>query len=133
MEIHLRDTEDGVDFIICYSDSEQHSIYEIKNGKCAEVDVAWIGSYNAFKYFQETNLGDIRTIANSNTPHGIELAFGASAQSSADNEYQKLFNAFQKTISDCGDSAVGGFAIPIYFDIYANKLYIRDMQKAMRN
>jgi hypothetical protein len=128
--IHCRDIENGMDFIICFANNSQQSIYEIKDGKCNEVNFAWIGSYDAFNYFQSTHLGKTQTIAMTNNPLGVEISFGTASQSAFDLEYDKLFNAFHKTLADCGDATVGGFVVPIIYDTKQNEFKYKGYAKS---
>lgn len=43
-------------------------------------------------------------------PYSYEVQAGTTASTAEEEKYQELFNAFYKTIFDCGDISVGGFA-----------------------
>ena len=129
LEIHMRDIQNGVDFIICYADEKQQDIFEVKNGTCKRVDFSWIGSYTAFNYFQGVKTKNISTEVNTNNPDGVEITFGYSSQSPVEVEYQRLFNTFHKVIFDCGDTAVGGFVIPLIYDHHINSFRYHEYMK----
>lgn len=111
VEIHQKSMDDGVDFIICYADTMGQKIYQIKNNKCECVEVAWIGSYDAFCYFQGELIG-------AHNKKNISDPFEAEVSSIMINEEcDRLFRAFWDTIEYSGDNSVGGFVIPICFDM----------------
>ena len=134
LKLHCRDINNGVEFIICYADGNTQSIFLIKDGECAKVSTGWIGSYNAFNYFQGVRNGAYKQTINSNIPYSYEVQAGTTASTAEEEKYQELFNAFYKTIFDCGDISVGGFAIPIFFDLKTNQFwykgYFRSFSKA---
>ncbi len=116
LEINLQDPQNGAEFIICYAyDKEQH-IFQVKDGECKDVPFAWIGHCNAFKYFQGIRNGAYPSIIKSNNPYGVQISFEETPKSEIEEEYQALFDAFHKTIFDCGIDTVGGFVVPILYD-----------------
>lgn len=130
LEINLENEINGAEFIICYADRERQEIYQIKDGKCENVPVAWIGSYIAFRYFQGVRTNEFSSRIVSNNPLGVEVSFGESAKTALDCEYQKLFDSFHKTIFDCGDKSVGGFVIPVLFDTKSNRFFYKGYIKS---
>jgi hypothetical protein len=130
LDIHLRDIENGMDFIVGYCTSKKCQLFEIKNGACTEQDTVWIGSYDAFRYFQQIRLGGERKIAESNNPLGVEIFFGTTAKNKIDEEYNNLFDAFIKTIMDCGDSSVGGIVVPILYEKEKQRLIYKGYAKS---
>jgi hypothetical protein len=130
LEENQKDIENGTEFIICYANCSVQNIYQIKNGKCDDVPAAWIGSYDAFNYFQGVRNGAYGTDIKSNDPYGVELSFGTSPKSCDESEYELLFNAFHKTIFDCGDSTVGGFVVPVLFDLETNQFWYKGYIKS---
>ncbi len=128
-EIHNRNVYDGIDFIICFSDEDKQAIYEIKGGKCSSVETTWIGSYDAFKYLQGVRTGEIGNRIIINNPMATEFTAGTGS-SPFDIQYQKLFDAFFKTVYDCGDSTVGGFVVPVIYDAKANTFIYKGYLKS---
>jgi len=120
--------EEQIDFMVCYQDENTNYIYEIKKGTCEEVNTSWLGSYDAFNFFQDTNLNNKMTRIKSNNPLGVEMTFGSEKEN--DQEFDKNFNIFHKTINDCGDKNVGGFLIVVRFDSNKKSFYYDSYSKS---
>lgn len=125
LNMNCRDPDNGVEFIICYADKAAQMIYQIKDGVCEEVPLAWIGSCQAFNYFQGVRHGAYEQNIKSNIPYSCEIKFGTESLSDEDGIYQTLLDNFYKTIFDCGDNSVGGFAVPILFDSRTNQFWYK--------
>lgn len=125
LNINQRDINDGAEFIVCYADRDTQLIFQIKDGVCKETPSAWIGSYQVFNYFQGVRTGFYKQNINSNMPNSYETHFGTDPFIPEDEVYQKLLNYFYKTIFDCGDSSVGGFAVPVLFDPKTNQFWYK--------
>lgn len=125
LDINRQDIDNGAEFIICYADRNVQLIFQIKDGECKKTPSAWIGSYQAFDYFQGVRTGFYRQNINSNLPNSYETHFGTSPFIPEDEMYQDLLNCFYKTIFDCGDSSVGGFAVPVLFDPKTNQFWYK--------
>lgn len=130
LEINLLDTNNGAEFIICYANTSEQHIFQVKDGKCEEVPLAWIGHYDAFNYFRGVRTGAITSKIKFNSPYEVQTSFGTSPQSDADEEYQKLFDDFYKTILDCGIKEVGGFVVPVIFDFNRNQFLYKGYIKS---
>lgn len=123
--INRKGLTNGAEFIVCYADKAAQLIYQIKDGVCEEVPIAWIGSYQAFNYFQGVRHGAYERNINSNIPYSCEITFGTTPASAEDGTYQTLLDNFYKTIFDCGDDSVGGFVVPIMFDLKTNQFWYK--------
>lgn len=124
--INRRDPENGAEFIVCYADKETQHIFQIKDGICEEVSLAWIGSKDAFNYFRGVELGAYNKEINSNFQYSYELKFNSGGPYIPEEDiYQTLFDSFFKTIYDCGDDSVGGFVVPIVFDPETNQFWYK--------
>ncbi|MGE5474953.1 MAG: hypothetical protein ACM3UU_12115 [Ignavibacteriales bacterium] len=115
LDIHLRN-HNSIDFIICYADCDKQDIYEIKNGLCNNVEFSWIGSYDAFRFFQGVRSGDISKIVGFTDFLDVEISFGNSNETEFDQEYLSLFDSFHKTLFDCKDDSVGGVVVPVVYN-----------------
>ena len=125
LNINRKDLANGAEFIVCYSDKATQLIYQIKDGTCKEVPLTWIGSYQAFNYFQGVRHGAYKQNIESNIPYSYEVHTGTGAFIPEDSIYENLFNNFYKTIFDCGDDSVGGFVVPILFDPKTNQFWYK--------
>lgn len=125
LDINLRDPDNGTEFIICYANKATQLIFQIKDGTCEEVPLAWIGSFQAFKYFQGVRYGAYKQQITSNIPYSCEIQFDTAPFFPEDSIYQDLLKYFYKTIFDCGDDSVGGFVIPILFDPKTNQFWYK--------
>lgn len=130
LDINLKGKSNGAEFIICYANLDEQYIFQIKEGKCTDVSVAWIGSYDAFAYFQGVRNHAFTSNVKSNIPHGVEITFGTSTQTDEESEYQQLFDAFHKTVWDSGDGSVGGFVVPVLFDKKTNQFWYKGYIKS---
>lgn len=130
LETNRLDPKNGAEFIICYADNKRQHIFQVKNGECKDVPLAWIGNSDAFRYFRGVRTGAFSSTVKSNNPFGVEIFFGTSPKSEVEKEYQAVFDAFHKTVFDCEVDDVGGFVIPILFDTERNQFiykgYIKD-------
>jgi hypothetical protein len=125
LDINRKNPTDGAEFIICYADKRAQQIYQIKDGVCEEVPLAWIGSYQAFSYFQGVRQGIYTQKINSNIPYSYEIKSESEPLADEDHTYRTLLNAFFKTIFDCGDNSVGGFVVPALFDLETNQFWYK--------
>lgn len=125
LNINRKDVANGAEFIVCYADKATQLIYQIKDGVCAEVPLAWVGSCQAFNYFQGVRHGVYKQNIESNIPYSYEVHTGTGAFIPEDSIYENLFNNFYKTIFDCGDDSVGGFVVPILFDPKTNQFWYK--------
>lgn len=125
LSINCKVPDNGAEFIICYADKTTQLIYQIKDGMCEEVPLAWIGSNQAFNYFQGVRHGAYEQNIKSNIPYSCEIQFGTAPLSAEDGTYQTLFDNFYKTIFDCGDDSVGGFVVPVLFDPQTNQFWYK--------
>ena len=135
VDIHkksLKTESGGTDFIICHANNHNQKIYQIKDNNCTEVDVSWIGSEIAFRYFQEVNLDNKSTAIDSNDPLGAEISFGHAANNPFDKECDRLFNVFYKTVFDCIDDTVGGFVVPVIYSNAINQFIYKGYSKSFQ-
>lgn len=126
LNINRRDSKNGAEFIICYADKTTQQIFQIKDGTCENVPLAWIGSYQAFNYFQGVRQGACNLQIKSNLPNSYEIHTNSSGPHIPEDDiYQPLFDCFFKTIYDCGDDSVGGFVVPTVFDSKTNQFWYK--------
>lgn len=125
LEINCRDSDNGAEFLICYANGSTQLIFQVKDKQCNEVPSAWIGSYTAFRYFQGVRNGVYKGNVESNFRLSYETYFCTSPFITEDDEYQKLFNSFHKTVFDSGDDSVGGFVVPVLFDPKSNQFWYK--------
>lgn len=126
LNINRRDLDNGTEFIICYADKTNQLIFQIKDGVCEKVPLAWIGSSHAFNCFQGVRHGAYSKQIKSNIPYSFELHINSGGPHIPEDDiYQTLFDNFFKTIYDCGDDSVGGFVVPIVFDPKTNQFWYR--------
>lgn len=130
LEANRLDPKNGSEFIICYADEKEQHIFQIKDGECKDVPLAWIGNHDAFRYFQGVRTGTFSSTVKLNNPFGVEISFGSSPKSEVEKEYQMLFDAFHKTVFDCGADGVGGFVIPVLYDIERNQFIYKGYIKS---
>lgn len=98
-DIHKRaENTNDIEFIVAYYENDKLHIDKIANNEIIKDCVsAWIGSYTAFRYFQEQRLAyDEKNI----------------------HKYSKT--VFDKTVSGCGDDSVGGFPIELTYNLETN-------------
>lgn len=113
------------DFIFGFIGDKIH-LFEIKNGYCQEVDNSYVGHSDAFTYFNAIRHDNTNFILESNDSFSYEVSSGTyliGANKLINEKYEKLFNAFHKTINDCGIEGVGGFVIPISLNMQNRTLY----------
>lgn len=128
IESCMKTTEENdysTDFIIGYIDKDTH-LYQIKNRTCSEVQNSYLGSYEAFNYFQKININRENTTIASNNPlgvHGYDGTHLNGHNECQNKEYERLFKAFYKTVHDSGDKSVGGYVVPVVADLNKHSFY----------
>ena len=125
LNINRKDIANGAEFIVCYADKTAQLIYQIKDGVCEELPLAWVGSCQAFNYFQGVRHGVYRQNIESNIPYSYEVLTGTASFIPENSTYENLLNNFYKTAFDCGDDSVGGFVVPILFDPKTNQFWYK--------
>lgn len=130
LEINRLDPNNRAEFIICYADNKEQHIFQVKDGECKDVPLAWIGNSDAFRYFRGVRTGAFSPTVKSNNPYGVEISFGTSPKSEIEKEYQLVFDAFHKTVFDCGADDVGGFVIPVLYDAERNQFIYKGYIKS---
>lgn len=81
LETNRLDPKNGVEFIICYADDKEQHIFQVTDGECKDVPLAWIGHCYAFECFRGVRTGMISPIVKSNNPFGVEITYGTSPKS----------------------------------------------------
>ena len=125
LNINQRNPDYGAEFIICYAEGTTRKIFQIKGGICEDVQLAWIGSEIAFRYFRGVREGIHNTQIKSNIPYSVDVKSNGGPFIAEEDIYQSLFHSFFKTVYDCGDDSVGDFVVPALFEPKTNQFWYK--------
>ncbi|MBE0359218.1 hypothetical protein [Pseudoalteromonas aliena] len=125
--LHIESNQE-TDFILSIgSPEESHSkIFSIKDGSVSDVNVAWIGSYDAFRIYQETfiKLSGQNKLNDHMSKDSSTLIFTA-AMPTQDKELNEIYTRSHFAMRDVvwGEKIedVGGFVISSVFNGYSFK------------